>query len=92
MEGFKKIPGFGKNITESIQSIKKIPKLSKDAINEEGMKILDFIGSVSVDPDCRTPGVFEHYENVNSVYLNKYQGFIPPFVIKKILDLLLYVK
>eukprot|EP01080_Neovahlkampfia_damariscottae_P006173 gene6173-10180_t len=92
LKGFQKILGFGKEYLFTHNSKINLPKLSKSSINEEGMKLLDFLGSASLGLDCKIPDNFKSNKESSGVYLKKYQGFIPPHMVKKIVDLVLKMK
>jgi hypothetical protein len=88
LKGFKKISGFGGENTSTFGT-KSIPDLKYNSIKEQGMKLLDYIGAFSIGDDCQTPTTFESFSKVNGLLLKKFQGFIPPHVVKSIKNLIL---
>jgi hypothetical protein len=63
--------------------------LKYDSIKEQGMKLMDYIGSISIGDGCKTPTSFDSFSKVNGLLLKKFHGFIPPHVVISIKNIIL---
>lgn len=84
LKNYKEIQGFGTKETFKTQ----LPfPIFEDSL-EDSTNLLNFIGSIS--SQSLSPKYFKKTKNQDMLFL-RFKGFIPPHIISKILDLILYV-